>query len=235
MIPKIIHYCWFGKKEKPKKVIKLINSWKKKLSDYEFIEWNESNFNVNDFKFTKLAYEAKKYAFVADYVRLYALFNSGGIYLDTDVEVLKNFNNFLDLKSFISFESSNSLSTAVIGAEKGSLFIKECLEIYNQKNKDTNFQNLDLTPNSRILFDLLFSDKMDPNKIFELNYVSVYPIEYFCGKDFKTYKLIKTTNTICIHHLDSTRYSPYRKMLKLIKKILISFGFGFLWKKKEKE
>ncbi len=232
MIPKIIHYCWFGKKEKPKKVIKLINSRKKKLSDYEFIEWNENNFNAADFKFTKLAYEAKKYAFVADYVRLYALFNYGGIYLDTDVEVLKNFNDFLNLKSFISFESSSSLCTAVIGAEKHNTFIKECLDVYNQKNNDENFQNLDLTPNSRILFDLLFSSSMNPNKLFELSNISVYPIEYFCGKDYKTYKILKTKNTVSIHHLDSSRYSPTRKFLKFIKTILIKLGFSFLWKNK---
>ena len=89
-IPKIIHYCWFGKNEKPDIVIKCIDSWKKILNEYEIIEWNEKNFKIDSNKFVKQAYDSKKFAFVSDYVRVYALYNYGGIYLDTDVEVFKS-------------------------------------------------------------------------------------------------------------------------------------------------
>ena len=103
MIPKIIHYCWFGGNPLPEDAQKCIASWKKYLPGYEIKEWNESNFDVNCCPYVSEAYQAKKYAFVSDYVRVYALYNYGGIYLDTDVEVKKSFNNFLNIIKSIGF------------------------------------------------------------------------------------------------------------------------------------
>ena len=103
-IPKIIHYCWFGGKEKPEQVKKCIGSWKKYLSNYQFMEWNEQNFDVNQFQYTKDAYAAKKYAFVSDVARVKALLEYGGIYFDTDVEVFKSFDDILDAKCLLGFE-----------------------------------------------------------------------------------------------------------------------------------
>ena len=94
-IPKIIHYCWFGEKDMPDLVKKCIKSWKKILPDYEFKLWNEENFDINSTKWTKVAYKNKKYAFVSDYVRLCALLEFGGIYLDTDIRVKNSFNNLI--------------------------------------------------------------------------------------------------------------------------------------------
>ena len=105
-IPKTIHYCWFGRGEKPEIVKKCIDTWKDKLSDYEIIEWNEDNFDINQNDYVKEAYKAKKFAFVSDYVRVYALYNYGGIYLDTDVEVFKSFDDVLDNESFWGFEQT---------------------------------------------------------------------------------------------------------------------------------
>ena len=99
-IPKIIHYCWFGKKDKPDIVNHCINSWKKVLDDYEIIEWNEDNFDVESNTYVKQAYESGKFAFVSDFVRIKALYDYGGIYLDTDVEVFKKFDDLLDNESF---------------------------------------------------------------------------------------------------------------------------------------
>ena len=181
MIPKIIHYCWFGKKEKPAKIKKLIKKRKKKLPDYKFMEWNEENFDINSSKFTKIAYEMHKYAFVSDYVRLYALINFGGIYLDTDVIVVKNFDSFLNDRAFLSFESNKTLCTAVIGSQKDNPFLIKCFDHYS-------------------------------------------------AKDFKTYESLKTENTVTIHLLDGSWYSPFKKFLKFIKKIFVFFGLGFLWK-----
>ena len=103
-IPKYIHYCWFGKGEKPDIVKKCIESWKANLSDYEIIEWNEENFDINSNDYVREAYKVKKFAFVSDYVRVYALYNHGGIYLDTDVEVFKSFDEIFNNESFWGFE-----------------------------------------------------------------------------------------------------------------------------------
>ena len=115
-IPKIIHYCWFGGKEKPKQVKKCIESWKKHLSDYQIIEWSEKNFDVNQFQYTKDAYAAKKYAFVSDVARVKALLEYGGIYFDTDVEVFKSFDDILDTKCLLGFEEGNYIATSMMGA-----------------------------------------------------------------------------------------------------------------------
>ena len=239
MIPKIIHYCWFGNNKKPKKVRKFIDNWKKILSDYEFIEWNETNFHIDSFAYTKEAYNAKKYAFVSDYVRLFALFNFGGIYLDTDVEVIKTFDNFLNLKCFMSFESNQSVCTAVIGAEKNSSFIKFILDSYNDKHFFENGKT-DEFPNSQLIFNLLKTkitntktlNNLDKNKILELDDVVIFPLPYFCGKDYKTYDLCINEKTVSIHHLDASWYSPKRKVLKFIKGILIKLGLKRLRKNK---
>ena len=132
-IPRIIHYCWFGGKEKPEIVKRCIKSWKDILVDYEIKEWNESNFDINSNLFVKQAYEAGKFAFVSDFVRVNALYNYGGIYLDTDVEVFKSFDDLLDNDSFWGFEEKNYIATSTIGCKKGNKLIKEFLSKYDDK------------------------------------------------------------------------------------------------------
>ena len=123
MIPKIIHYCWFGRKKKPQDVINNIRNWQIVMPDYQIKEWNEDNFDLNSMTFTKEAYLVKKYAYVSDVVRLYALMTEGGIYLDTDVRALKPFDSYLHHSSFIGLEATSRLSTAVIGAMKATPWI----------------------------------------------------------------------------------------------------------------
>jgi len=118
MIPKIIHFCWLSNDEYPKKIKKCVASWRKKLPDYEFILWDTNKFDINSTLWTKQAYETKKYAFAADYIRLHAIYTYGGIYLDTDVEVLKRFDNLLNLPYFIGSQHDHLMEAAVIGAEK---------------------------------------------------------------------------------------------------------------------
>ena len=146
-IPKKIHYCWFGNNELPEEQKKYIETWKKHCPDYEIKEWNEKNFDINSNKYVKEAYEAKKFAFVSDYVRLHALYNEGGIYMDTDIEVLKSFDVFLKHTAFIGFEDLKHIGTGVIGAEKGNKWIRLLLKDYDNISFYTKNGEIDLTTN----------------------------------------------------------------------------------------
>ena len=130
MIPKIIHYCWFGRGEKPSQAQMCIESWKKILPEYQLKEWNEDNFDINQNRYVREAYENRKFAFVTDYVRLYALYNEGGVYMDTDVEVLGSYDPFLHHHAFSGFETDGNVPTGMMAAEKGSLWAKDLLDQY---------------------------------------------------------------------------------------------------------
>ena len=133
MIPKVIHYCWFGGKKLPKSVEDCIKTWKKFLPDYEIKQWDESNFDVNSFPFVKEAYESKKWAFVSDYVRIYALYNEGGLYLDTDVKILKDPTDVLNKEVVLGYEDSGYVGTAMIYAQNPqNKYIKEILDYYGK-------------------------------------------------------------------------------------------------------
>lgn len=133
MIPKIIHYCWFGRGPMPEDNLKCIESWKKFLPDYKLMLWNEDNYDVNSIKFTRQAYQKKKYAFVIDPVRLQLLREHGGIWLDTDIEIIKNLDPLLELPAFMSFESDTLLHTGIVGSEKGAAWTDEYWKYMNRK------------------------------------------------------------------------------------------------------
>jgi len=197
MIPKIIHYCWFGCKSKPQEVLDYIETWKHFLPDYEIKEWNESNFNFRKMKFTREAYSMKKYAFVSDVARLYALYEYGGIYFDTDIEVRSSFDSFLLHKSFIGYEVENFVGTGVIGAEKESYWIKSFIERYKTSafiNLDGSFNEL---PNTIVATELI--KKLPKNARPE-----IYPVDFFCAKNWKTKEITVTPNTVSIHHYRAT-------------------------------
>ena len=220
-IPKIIHYCWFGSKM-PKKIKKNIEQWKLKLSDYQFIEWNESNFNYHSCEFVKEAYENKKWAFVSDYVRLKALQDYGGIYLDTDVEILKKFDELLEENKLImSNESERSLCTAVIISNKNNSLITSFLNSYSNKKfvVDGKYQ---MKPNSELILEHLKNNDIDISYDNECKtkYVHILPQTFLCGKNIFNYKLMITENTYCIHHLDASWYGGGHKLLKKCKKIV---------------
>ncbi|MDD6808015.1 MAG: glycosyltransferase [Oscillospiraceae bacterium] len=134
MIPKKIHYCWFGGKALPNEVKNCIKTWEKYCPDYEIIEWNEKNFDVNTHPFLKKAYESKKWAFVSDYVRLKVVYEEGGIYLDTDVELLKNLDFLLENDFFIGVQQSQKCVTTGLGfgAEKNNQVVFNMLQKYDQ-------------------------------------------------------------------------------------------------------
>lgn len=140
-IQKKIHYVWVGGKDKPKKIKRCMKTWSKYLKGYEVIEWNEKNFDISSHPFVKAAYEAKKWAFVSDYIRAYAIYNEGGIYLDTDVLLVDSLDDLLQNKAFVGFENDTHPFTAVFGAEKGHPFIKEMLDYYDSADSSFNFEN----------------------------------------------------------------------------------------------
>ena len=134
MIPKIIHYVWVGGNPKPKNIQRCMKTWTKHLQDYQIIEWNEQNFDIHENKYVEQAYQAKKWAFVSDYIRAKAVYEMGGIYMDTDVLVLDNLHDLLGNRAFVGFENKENPFTAVFGAEKGHPLIKDMLSYYDDRD-----------------------------------------------------------------------------------------------------
>ena len=219
-IPKKIHYCWFGRNPKPELALKCIESWKKNCPEYEIVEWNEDNFDMNQNLYVKQAYEAKKYAFVSDYARLYALYNYGGIYMDTDVEVLKNFNEFLSLNAFTCFESNGYITTGVIGATKENPWIKDMLNEYTGLKFIKDNGEMDLTTNVARMSGLMKEKYgLNSDNVYQnLNdIVVVYPNDFFSPKDWSTGKINCTENTHTIHHFSGSWHDE--KQQKEVKKL----------------
>ncbi len=212
MIPKIIHYCWFGGQPKSGIVLKCIESWKKNCPDYEFSEWNESNFDINRYAYSKEAFEAKKWAFVADVVRLQALYDYGGIYMDTDVEVIKPLDCLLEYRAVAGFESTNYISTAFIASEKGNPTIRQFLDEYEKLHFLREDGKFDLTTNVVRITDACVKRGFVRNNAFQtVNGFTFLPSDYLSPKDFDTKKTEITENTLCIHHFDGSWLSDEDK------------------------
>ncbi len=228
-IPKIVHYCWFGGGEKPDNIKAYIETWKEKMPGYTFMEWNEQNFDVkNSISYVRQAYEAKKYAFVSDYVRIQALYQFGGVYFDTDVEVKKPFEEYLEEKSMVlGFESARSLLTAFIAAEKEHPYINEFLQSYRELHFLKEDGSYDMTViNDR--FSRLMERKgvdLNRNEYQELpGDISVYPEEYFCGFDVNNWHESITDKTCTVHYMNSSwvsgKQGMKRNIIQTLQKIL---------------
>lgn len=215
MIPKKIHYCWFGGGEMSEKELRCIESWKKLCPDYEIIRWDESNYDVTKCDYTKEAYEAKKWAFVSDYARLDIIYNNGGIYLDTDVEIIKSFDSLLDEKCFLGTEPSSYLIATGLGfgAEKGNENIKAMLDDYNgahyRLGKDIYDPINCPTRNSRPFYKYGFSTQM--REVSSFNGATVYTTEYFAPYDPETATLNITDNTYSIHNYNASWIEQEKK------------------------
>ena len=211
-IPKIIHYCWFGKSPLPELAQKCISSWKRYFPDYEIKEWNEDNFDVNMIKYTKQAYEKKKYAFVSDYARFWILYNYGGIYFDTDVEVLKDFTPILKKGSFMGCERDSMISVnpglGISVAPGLGIAAEPGLEIYNSilehyKKADFLFSNGEINTETvvmkttRILKDYGLKEEIGIQNVGD---ITVYPKIYFCPDDTARQTGIYDENTYSAHH-----------------------------------
>ena len=206
MIPKVIHYCWFGGNPFPDEYKKYMESWRKFCPDYEIIEWNESNYDVTKNKYMHEAYEAKKWAFVSDYARLDIIYNHGGIYLDTDVELIKSLDDLLINEAYMGFQDRIYVNTGLgFGAERGHETIKELRNYYNNirfTNPDGSY-NITACPIYQTR-QLINRGLKRNNKKQIVAGITIYPLDYFAPKSPATLKMKITPNTYSIHHYSAS-------------------------------
>ena len=210
MIPKIIHYCWLSKDPIPESLHTYMQSWKKFLPDYEFILWNFERFNKKSSIWVQESFKKKKYAFAADYIRLFAIYNYGGFYLDMDVEILKSFDDFLNLKTAICWQDGyDGFEAACFGAEKGAAWLKTCLDYYQNRHFVTTNREMDLKPLPNVMEDHLkengytiinVSSIEEAQKNETENKISVLPNYFFSPKSYQTGIITQTKQTYSIHH-----------------------------------
>ena len=204
-IPKIIHYCWFGGNPLPELTVKCIDSWTKYCPEYEIKRWDESNFDINLNDYVKEAYEAKKWAFVSDVARLYAITTYGGIYMDTDVEVLKSLDSILEYDAVTGFESDEMITTGLMACIKNHPMFLEFLQEYSDKHFVNSDGSFDLTTNVTRITNTCFKYGFVPNNTFQtINNLTLLPKDYLCPKDYKTKKINITENSLTIHHFDGS-------------------------------
>ena len=214
-IPRTIHYCWFGGKEKPPLIRRCIESWKTHLSGYEFQEWNETTFDVRQIPYAAEAYEAKKYAFVSDYARVYALYHHGGIYLDTDVEVFKPFDDLLHHDSFWGFEQAHYIATSTIGARRRNRLIGMFLQTYEGRSflrEDGGFDELtNVAGVTRLLKELGLRADGEYQELAGIG--SFYPQTYFSPYDYINCRSLRSEHTYTMHHFYKS-WMPLRERWK---------------------
>lgn len=233
MIPKIIHYCWFGRGPLPELAQKCIASWKKYLPDYEIKEWNEDNFDVNIIPYTAEAYKAKKYAFVSDYARFWILYKYGGIYFDTDVEVIRPIDDIVERGNFMGFETDPKLqlkedaSEASVnpglgmGVAPGLGLIKKMLDFYEGKHFKFIPDGIGQLTIVHIATEVLNQAGLKKQPGIQLvNDVWIYPTEYFCPINLKTGRIHIEANTRTIHHYAGTWQDKHFSFKEFIKKVL---------------
>lgn len=225
MIPKVIHYCWFGHKELPPLAKKCIASWRKFLPDYEIKEWNEGNFDVNDIPYTAQAYKHKKYAFVSDYARFKILHEYGGIYFDTDVEVIKSIDDILEKGPFFGLEQDVTDSFACapglgFACSPNLDLLQEMLELY----KNLDFEQSDGSLNQKTIVEhfseMLLAKGLQPaSGIMEFGGAYIYPPEFFCPKPSEFEKIQITENTRTIHHYAASWIGTKQRFANLLIRI----------------
>lgn len=228
MIPKIIHYCWFGGNKKPTNFTKYYNSWKEKCPDYEIIEWNESNFDIDSCCiYVREAYNQQKWAFVSDYARLKILYEYGGIYLDTDVELIKNLDILLDNHLYMGMEPPNfTVNTGLgFGSEKGASFLKELLDIYENVHFINQDGSLNLKTCGQYTNELLKKKGFIEKKEIQIieNVIKIYPSEFFCPLNWNNNQIELTPNTYSIHHYDYSWASNIDKEIHKHEQIINKF------------
>ena len=226
MIPKVIHYCWFGRGQMPPLALACIESWKKYCPGYELKLWNEDNFDLNLYPYAGEACENRKFAFVTDVVRLYALYNEGGIYMDTDVEVLKPLDNLLHLPAFSGYESNrdSTFPTGIMASAKGGIWAKEQLAYYEGRHFVNPDGSFDMTTNAKIITGIMLKNGFKLTGKYQVykDDMHAFPKDYFCPKT-STGVLKLTKNSYCIHHFAGSwqEKTPMQKFKKFITKDIL--------------
>lgn len=231
MIPKIIHYVWLGNKEMPDEYKNYINKWKELMPDYTFMLWTDKNFDITKSKYSMQAYQNKKWGFVPDYIRVAVLEEYGGIYLDTDVEVVKRFDDLLDNDFFISFENDAYVETAVIGSKPHHQYLKTLMNFYENHSFQKSKNKLNLTP-SPVYFTYYLKkhfnlDLHEKNQVLSngSDTINVYTTDYFAPINFTTKILTQTKNTYTIHHFANSWAGSKQKFTeKFTKGVYKIFG-----------
>lgn len=224
MIEKAIHYCWFGG-SLPDKVRSRVERWGQICKGYEIVEWNDENYPLNGPRFVQQAAENQKWSFVSDYARLDVLDRYGGIYLDTDVEVLKPFDDLLEQECFLGMENDTSVAMSTIGAVPSCWFIQEMKALYKELDFVGDDGRLMMEPNVQKATRLLKSRGLDISCIpCNVDGVNVYPADYFIAKSYSTEKTFISDRTYCVHEYDASWMSEerrrYEQRIKLLKKIV---------------
>lgn len=244
MFPKIIHYCWFGRNPLPPLAEKCIASWKKYLPDYEIKEWNEDNFDVNLIPYTQEAYEAKKYAFVSDYARFWILYKYGGLYFDTDVEVIRPLDDIIARGAFMGLERDCETGATEqcevapglgLGCNPGLGQYRKILDFYATLHFRLQDGSLNLATIVQYTTELLRQDglKNIPG-IQKVGDIYVYPSEYFCPYNIVTKRKHITQNTRTIHHyMASWMNVPSSEKIKRIFRNIVPESW-LLWYNKKK-
>ena len=219
MIPKVIHYCWFGRNPLPEDIKKMKETWQKILPDYEIKEWNETNFDIHSCRYVEEAYANKKWAFVSDVVRVWALYKEGGIYLDTDVEVIRSFDVLLDNRLFLGFEGTQWIGTNVIGAEPNHPIIEEFYKAYLTRNFINTDGSFDQTTNVQELTELLMVkyNLLLNGREQQTSFFHIYPTDFFSPYDYIQDRLHNTVNTYSIHWCSKSwiKESSFKKRLSI--------------------
>ena len=214
-IPKIIHYCWLSNEPVPKKFQQCMASWHTLMPDYEFWKWDFSRFPQGKIAWVDEAFAARKYAFAADYIRLFALYNHGGIYMDMDVEVLKPFDDLLERREFIGWEhNGKNLEVAVFGTEAHVPWLQAGLNYYEEKHFDANRAFQEISP--IVILKAMQTHGWGVTKLGnpKPNCVEIFPSDYFSPKNWTHGKLHVTSNTYCIHHFSDTWVSTGQRWEK---------------------
>lgn len=235
-IPKIIHYCWFGGKEKPELAQKCIASWEKFCPDYQILEWNENNFDITAAPvYVRQAYEAGRWAFVTDYVRLKAMLDMGGIYMDTDVELVKPLDPFLAHQGFAGLESLKGVQTGLLACEKDFPLFRDFLAHYDTASFYRPDGIQDVTTNVEVLTRLCQQRGLRmEDRLQVVDGFAVYPREVFCPVDFDTRRLKKTRKTVAIHWFANSWHTQEeleaeeaeRRRLREDRRSQIRYGIG---------
>ena len=220
-IPRIIHYCWFGGNPLPELAQKCIESWKKYCPDYEIKRWDETNFDLDCCDYVREAHQEKKWAFVSDYARFKILYENGGVYFDTDVELIKPIDDILEKGAFMGLEESSDVSVATglgLAADAGLFLFEEILDSYHNSHFKRDENGSYETVVTRVTNIILKHGDIHPQRISKIEGVTIYPSEYFCPMNFYTGEMTITDNTRSIHHYTASWYNKTQKKILSIKR-----------------